>query len=151
MILTLYKSDCPKLPGISEAKYKVFSSTLKAGCAVLYWSLLKGSSFIFSQFPSIKSALNNFNKVTCFSLFPLFPSTKLFRVKYIVLPSFVKIGVDSLYFTFPFFIKTLGSLTFPSGINSATYNLENALFVHLKLFLATPPVSRAEVKIILLS
>ena len=34
-IETLYKSESPKLPGISEAKYMVFSSGLNVGCAVL--------------------------------------------------------------------------------------------------------------------
>ncbi|MCY1508197.1 hypothetical protein D9M68_424980 [compost metagenome] len=35
LIATLNKSDWPSVPGISDAKYNVFSSMLKAGCAVL--------------------------------------------------------------------------------------------------------------------
>jgi hypothetical protein len=35
------RSDNPLVPGMSDAKYKVFSSTLSAGCATLYSLLLK--------------------------------------------------------------------------------------------------------------
>ena len=35
-ISTRKMSDPPKVPGISDAKYRYFSSGLKAGCATLY-------------------------------------------------------------------------------------------------------------------
>lgn len=35
LMLTLKISDWPNVPGISDAKYKLFSSGLNAGCAVL--------------------------------------------------------------------------------------------------------------------
>ena len=92
LMLTFQRSDCPLVPGISEAKYKVFSSGLNIGCAVLYVSLLKDNSVAFCQRLSLKVALYIFSKVILLASFPFLPSLKLFLVKYMVLPSLVKTG-----------------------------------------------------------
>ena len=74
-------SDCPNEPGISEAKYNVFPSGLKAGCAVEYESLLKGNSSILVQTPSTNVARNNLRRIIPFSSVMYLPSLKLLRVK----------------------------------------------------------------------
>ena len=71
-ISTLYKSELPKPPGLSELKNRCFLSSLNAGWAVLYSSEFIGNSCKFFHSPFTKSIEYIFNKTKLDLLKPFF-------------------------------------------------------------------------------
>ena len=74
---------------------EVFTKSGKGGVAVRKFLGVQTNKEETGQFSPFLVALYNFSKIPFSLSLPFLPFKKLFLVKYIVNPSFVKTGVDS--------------------------------------------------------